>query len=125
PFRVRLGGVRVVLASASPARLAVLRAAGVDPEVIVSGVEEDAYSAPSTGELTQVLATAKASAVASRLNDGLVIGCDSLLDLDGRAYGKPTSPADAEARWHQMSGKTGTLFTGHCLIDVASGKCEA
>ena len=117
--------MRVVLASASSARLAVLRAAGIDPEVIVSGVDEDAYSAPSTGDLTQVLATAKASAVASRLNDGLVIGCDSMLDLDGRAYGKPTSPADAEARWHQMSGKTGTLFTGHCLIDVASGKCEA
>jgi septum formation protein len=120
-----LGDVRVVLASASPARLAVLRAAGIDPEVIVSGVDEDAYSAPSTGDLTQVLASAKASAVASRLNDGLVIGCDSMLDLDGRAYGKPASPAEAEARWHEMSGKTGTLFTGHCVIDVASGKCEA
>jgi septum formation protein len=123
--RVRLGGVRVVLASASPARLAVLRAAGVDPEVIVSGVDEDAYSAPTTGELTQVLASAKASAVASRLSDGLVIGCDSMLDLDGRAYGKPASAAEAEARWRQMSGKTGTLFTGHCVIDVASGRCEA
>jgi septum formation protein len=123
--RVRLGGVRVVLASASPARLAVLRAAGVDPEVIVSGVDEDAYFAPSTGELTQVLASAKASAVASRLNEGLVIGCDSMLDLDGRAYGKPASAAEAEARWHEMSGKTGTLFTGHCVIDVASGRCEA
>jgi septum formation protein len=123
--RVRLGGVRVVLASASPARLAVLRGAGVDPEVIVSGVDEDAYSAPSTGELTQVLASAKASAVASRLSDGLVIGCDSMLDLDGQAYGKPASAQEAEARWHQMSGKTGTLFTGHCVIDVASGRCEA
>jgi septum formation protein len=123
--RVRLGDVRVVLASASPARLAVLRAAGIHPEVIVSGVDEDAYSAPSTGELTQVLASAKASAVASLLDDGLVIGCDSMLDLDGRAYGKPASPADAEARWHEMSGKSGTLFTGHCVIDVASGKCEA
>jgi septum formation protein len=120
-----LGGVRVVLASASPARLAVLRAAGVDPEVIVSGVDEDVYAAPSTGELTQVLASAKASAVASRLSDGLVIGCDSMLDLDGRAYGKPASAAEAEARWHAMSGKTGTLFTGHCVIDVASGRCEA
>ena len=117
--------MRVVLASASPARLAVLRAAGVDPEVIVSGVDEDAYSAPTTGELTQVLASAKASAVASRLNDGLVIGCDSMLDRDGRAYGKPASPAEAEVRWREMSGKTGTLFTGHCVIDVASGQCEA
>ena len=123
--RVMLGGVRVVLASASPARLAVLRAAGVDPEVIVSGVDEDVYSAPSTGELTQVLASAKASAVASSLTDGLVIGCDSMLDLDGRAYGKPASPEEAIRRWQEMSGKTGTLFTGHCLIDVASGKCEA
>ena len=120
-----LDAVRVVLASASPARLAVLRGAGVHPEVIVSGVDEDAYSAPTTGELTQVLASAKASAVASALDDALVIGCDSMLDLDGRAYGKPSSPQEAEARWHEMSGKTGTLFTGHCVIDVASGKCEA
>ena len=124
-IRVRLDAVRVVLASASPARLAVLRAAGIDPEVIVSGVDEDGYSAPTTGELAQVLASAKASAVASTLDEGLVIGCDSMLDLAGRAYGKPASPEEAEARWHEMSGKSGTLFTGHCVIDVASGKCEA
>ncbi|MGH3251462.1 MAG: Maf family protein [Trebonia sp.] len=117
--------MRVVLASASPARLAVLRGAGIDPEVIVSGVDEHAYSAPTTGELTQVLASAKASAVASTLEDGLVIGCDSMLDLDWRAYGRPASPAEAAALWHEMSGKSGTLFTGHCVIDVASGKCEA
>jgi septum formation protein len=114
--------VRVVLASASPARLAVLRAAGVSPDVIVSGVDEDAYSAPTTGELTQVLASAKAAAVAAGLDDGLVIGCDSMLDLDGRAYGKPASPAEAEQRWHQLSGRTGMLFTGHCVIDVAGGR---
>ena len=114
--------MRVVLASASPARLAVLRAAGIDPEVIVSGVDEDAYQAPATGELTQVLASAKAAAVAAGLDEGLVIGCDSMLDLDGRAYGKPDSPAEAAGRWHAMAGKTGTLFTGHCVIDVASGK---
>src|ERR1700751_2819526 len=98
--RVRLGGVRVVLASASPARLAVVRAAGVDPEVIVSGVDEDAYSAPSTRDLTQVLASAKASAVASRLNDGLVIGSAWIPAQDGRADGKPATQAEAEARWH-------------------------
>jgi septum formation protein len=114
--------VRVVLASASPARLAVLRAAGLRPDVIVSGVDEDAYQAPTTGELTGVLASAKASAVAASLDDGLVIGCDSMLDLDGRAYGKPATPAEAVARWHAMSGRSGTLFTGHCLIDAASGK---
>jgi nucleoside triphosphate pyrophosphatase len=114
--------VRVVLASASPARLAVLRAAGIDPEVIVSGVDEDAFSASDTGELTQVLASAKAAAVAAGLSDGLVIGCDSMLDLDGRAYGKPASPEEAVTRWHQMSGRSGTLYTGHCVIDVATGK---
>jgi septum formation protein len=130
--RVRLGPVRVVLASASPARLAVLRGAGVNPEVIVSGVDEDTYSAPTTGELTQVLASAKASAVAATLasdlvgapDSVLVIGCDSMLDLDGQAYGKPASPQEAVDRWRMMSGKTGTLFTGHCVIDIASDKRE-
>jgi septum formation protein len=114
--------VRVVLASASPARLAVLRAAGLEPDVIVSGVDEDAFEAPTTAELVGALAAAKASAVAGSLGDGLVIGCDSLLDLDGRAHGKPASPDEAIAEWRAMSGKTGTLFTGHCVIDVAAGR---
>jgi septum formation protein len=114
--------VRLVLASASPARLAVLRAAGLDPQVIVSGVDEDAFSAGTTAELTQTLASAKASAVAATLSDGVVIGCDSLLDLDGTAYGKPADSVEAVARWHQMAGRAGTLWTGHCVIDVASGK---
>jgi septum formation protein len=114
--------VRVVLASASPARLAVLRAAGLEPDVIVSGVDEDAFEAPTTAELVGALAAAKASAVARSLGDGLVIGCDSLLDLDGRTYGKPASPEEAIADWRAMSGKTGTLFTGHCVIDVAAGR---
>ena len=100
----------------------MLRAAGIDPEVIVSGVDEDAFAAAATGELTQVLASAKAAAVAVSLDEGLVIGCDSMLDLDGQAYGKPGSPAEAMRRWHAMAGKAGTLFTGHCVIDAASGK---
>ena len=114
--------MRVVLASASPARLAVLRAAGIDPEVIVSGVDEDAFSAPTTGELTLILARAKASAVAAGLSDGLVIGCDSMLDLDGQGYSKPASPDEAAARWHQMAGTSRTLYTGHSVIDAATGK---
>ena len=113
--------MRVVLASASPARLAVLKGAGLDPEVIVSGVDEDAFAAPSTAELTQVLASAKAEAVAKTLDAGIVIGCDSMLDLAGRAYGKPASPEEAIACWREMSGKTGTLYTGHCVIDAATG----
>jgi septum formation protein len=114
--------VRVVLASASPARLAVLRGAGLDPEVVVSGVDESGYSAGSTAELTGVLASAKASAVAAALSSGIVIGCDSMLDLDGQAYGKPADAAAAEARWREMSGKSGTLYTGHCVIDASNGK---
>jgi len=114
--------VRLVLASASPARRAVLRAAGLDPQVIVSGVDEDAFSAETTGELTAMLAAAKASAVAATLDDGIVIGCDSMLDLHGRAYGKPADQAEAAARWREMSGQSGTLFTGHCVIDVGTGK---
>jgi len=117
--------VRVILASGSPARLAVLRAAGLDPQVIVSGVDEDAYQAATTAELAGLLAGAKASAVAASLGDGLVIGCDSMLDLDGQAYGKPESPGEAAALWRVMSGKSGTLFTGHCVIDAASGRRAA
>jgi septum formation protein len=100
----------------------VLRAAGLDPQVIVSGVDEDAFSAGTTAELTQMLASAKATAVATSLRDGIVIGCDSMLDLDGVAYGKPADSVEAVARWHQMSGRSGTLYTGHCVIDIASGK---
>jgi septum formation protein len=114
--------VRIVLASASPARLSVLRGAGLDPEVIVSGVDEDAFTAETTGELVALLAAAKASAVAGKLREGLVIGCDSMLDLDGSALGKPGSPEEATARWQAMRGKAGTLFTGHCVINAANGK---
>ncbi len=113
--------MRVVLASSSPARLAVLRAAGLDPHVIVSSVDEERYAADSTAELVSVLASAKAGAVAAGLDDGVVIGCDSMLDLDGRAYGKPADAAAAIKLWREMSGKSGTLFTGHCVIDAASG----
>ncbi|MEO9109582.1 MAG: Maf family protein, partial [Jatrophihabitantaceae bacterium] len=104
---------RFVLASASPARLRTLRAAGVCPEVIVSGVDEDALTAGSPAELVQVLADAKASAVAAHL-DGptLVLGCDSMLELDGSAHGKPGSADEAAGRWRQMRGKSGTLHTG-------------
>lgn len=100
----------------------MLRAAGLDPEVIVSGVDESVYSAGSTGELATVLAAAKASAVAGQLDEGLVIGCDSMLDLEGTAYGKPASEEEAAERWRFMSGRTGTLHTGHCVIDVAAGR---
>ncbi|MEU4296964.1 nucleoside triphosphate pyrophosphatase [Kitasatospora aureofaciens] len=113
----------LVLASASPARLGLLRQAGLDPRVVVSGVDEDAISAATPGELALVLAEAKAKAVAAGLTDGeLVIGCDSVLELDGRALGKPTDAAEALARWQSMRGRDGVLRTGHCVIDTATGK---
>jgi septum formation protein len=115
----------IILASASPARLAVLRAAGLEPKVMVSGVDEGAFAAGTPAELAGLLAQAKAAAVASGLEDGLVIGCDSLLDLDGRALGKPASAAEAADRWRDMSGRTGTLVTGHCVVDAASGRQAA
>jgi septum formation protein len=114
--------LRLVLASASSGRLAVLRQAGLDPEVVVSGVaEDDVVAAPAA--LSLILAERKAAAVAGGLDGGaaLVIGCDSVLELDGRALGKPASPAEAVDRWHAMSGRTGLLHTGHCVIDTGRG----
>jgi nucleoside triphosphate pyrophosphatase len=115
---------RLVLASASPARRATLRAAGLFPEVMVSDVDESAYTADTPAELAQLLATAKASAVAalSVAEDALVVGCDSVLDLDGSAMGKPVDSAEAVRRWRAMRGRQGTLVTGHCVIDTRIGK---
>jgi len=112
---------RVVLASASPARLALLRTAGLDPEVCVSGVDEDAIDASTPVELAGALARAKAAAVAAGRTEGLVIGCDSVLDLDGTALGKPRTDDEVRSRWRRMAGRTGTLLTGHCVIDAATG----
>lgn len=115
----------IVLASASSARLALLRSAGLDPKVIVSGIDEDSYSAYSPAALSLVLAKAKAEAVASGLDEGLVIGCDSILELDGRPYGKPATREEAMERWRLLRGRTGRLVTGHCVIDVAAGRQAA
>ena len=121
---------RLVLASRSPARLRVLREAGSDPEVIVSGIDEDAVEASTMTELVEVLATWKAEAVASTIDaDGgshagrggaIVVGCDSMLDVDGTAQGKPASEAEAIERLRRLRGHTAVLRTGHCVIDTAS-----
>ena len=152
--------LRLVLASASPARLATLRAAGADPAVEVSGVDEDAVleevrGGPAQGVLA--LATAKARAVAGRIcaepagadraaaaqasgtasgvqaagdgedadglapGEALVLGCDSMFEFDGQAVGKPHDPGVARERLARMSGRSGVLHTGHCLVHPRSG----
>jgi septum formation protein len=112
----------LVLASASPARLRLLRDAGLDPRVVVSGVDEHEPEASCPAELVERLAVRKASAVAAGLSGTeLVVGCDSMLVLDGDVLGKPSSPQEAVRRWRQMRGRTGTLMTGHCVIDNGTG----
>jgi septum formation protein len=115
--------VRVVLASQSPARLATLRAAGLDPEVMVSGVDESQLDLDDAPALAVGLARLKAAAVASGVETApdeqvLVVGCDSVLELDGEIHGKPASAEEAVARWHRMRGRSGVLHTGHCVIEL-------
>jgi septum formation protein len=125
--------VRLVLASASPARLAVLRAAGVEPVVRVSGVDEEALTAslddPSPTDLVTTLARAKALAVADAMHgehpDAVVVGCDSMLVTDGpngrEVVGKPGTADRARDRWLAMAGGAGELVTGHAVVRLAGG----
>lgn len=110
---------RLVLASASPARLKTLRSAGIDPEVLVSGVDESGVTG-MPDEVALALAVAKARAVAKDQPASLVVGCDSVLDLDGVAYGKPEDADEAVRRWHLMRGRSGVLHTGHCIVDTSA-----
>ena len=117
----------LVLASASPARLATLRAAGIDPVVVVSDVDEAAvvarYGVTDAADVALVLARAKAEDVAGRdptpvvPSDVVVLGCDSVLELDGAAHGKPVDAAAAVAAWRAMRGRSGVLHTGHWVVD--------
>lgn len=120
--------MQLVLASASPARLATLRSGGVDPLVIVSGVDESQLDGLPPAELALQLAELKCGAVAARADvpsGALVLGCDSVLELDGEALGKPGTAEVAVQRWRAMRGRSGVLHTGHCLREVSSGRVAA
>lgn len=118
---------RVVLASASPGRLSILRNAGIDPLVIVSGVDENAviaeHKGAPPGEVVRALAAAKADEAAGSLppdvaDDCVVIGCDSMLYVDGQLRGKPGKPEAALAQWQSMGGQAGQLYTGHAVLRI-------
>ncbi len=126
--------ITLVLASASPARLATLRAAGIEPQVIVSHVDEDAALEAARSAVPELsaagaalaLARAKAEEVARvHAPAALVLGCDSMLEFDGVIFGKPGTPEVARERWHTMSGGEGVLHTGHWLVDARGAEQAA
>ncbi len=123
---ITLSGVtdlRLILASASPARTKLLTDAGISHSILVSDVDEDAvtarYGLTDPHDTALLLARAKAEAVASlpEAEGALVLGCDSVFELDGEPHGKPYEPEIARERWHRMSGRHGVLHTGHWLVD--------
>jgi len=122
-----VGPRSLVLASASPARLALLRAAGLAPHVMASGIEEEGVEGLTAEDAARTLAERKADAVAARLAATtdpatLVVGCDSMLSIDGEVRGKPASADQARDWWRTQRGRSGTLVTGHAVVDTATGR---
>jgi len=116
--------VQVILASSSTSRLRLLESAGITPKVLVSGVDEEAseFDLLSPAELVIALAILKAHTVKeSAPENSLIIGCDSTFEFNGKSLGKPGNRENAIARCKELSGKSGYLHTGHCLIDLKQG----
>ena len=117
-----MGVPTFVLASASPARRRLLQNAGIEPVVRQSDFDESQVQLSDPVPLVETLALRKAQTVASQLSDALVLGCDSVLSVGGEIHGKPANPEEAIARWQQMRGTVGVLYTGHALIDLSQDK---
>ena len=111
-----------VLASASPARLKLLKTVGIDPIVCASHFDESQINENNPLKLVQILAQCKAEIVAQQHENCLILGCDSVLVVDEEIYGKPDSGSQAIARWQKMRNHQGTLYTGHALLDGKQGK---
>lgn len=111
-----------VLASASPARRRLLQSAGIEPIVCVSDFDESQIQLSDPESLVQTLAQRKAETVAGQFESALILGCDSVLLVNGEIYGKPDSPTEAIARWQKMRGNVGDLYTGHALIDQSQSR---
>jgi septum formation protein len=120
-----LAHLRLVLASASRARSTLLAQAGIDHVLEPSGVDEAGFDAQTPEALVSLLADAKARAVAARSRDALVLGCDSVLGIDGRVLGKPPTARAALEHWSLIAGRTATLWTGHTLLRVERGAIVA
>ncbi len=117
-----MGVPTFVLASASPARRRLLQNAGIEPVVRQSDFDESQIQLSDPVPLVETLALRKAQTVANQLSDALVLGCDSVLSIGGEIHGKPANPEEAIARWQQMRGTVGILYTGHALIDLSQDK---
>ena len=111
-----------VLASASPARRRLLQSAGIEPIVRVSDFDESQIQLSDPESLVQTLAQRKAETVAGQFESALILGCDSVLLVNGEIYGKPDSPTEAITRWQKMRGNVGDLYTGHALIDQSQSR---
>ncbi len=116
---------KIVLASQSTSRRRLLEGAGIDPTIIVSNVDEetDFFNAMSPADMVIALAVTKAHTVREQIDyPALIIGCDSTFDVDGVSFGKPGTPDVARERAKKISGRSGLLHTGHCIIDTAQGR---
>jgi len=114
-----MGVPTFVLASASPARRRLLQTVGIEPVVCQSNFDESQVELSEPVSLVETLALHKAQTVAAKYSNALVLGCDSVLSIRGEIHGKPANPQEAIARWQQMRGTVGKLYTGHALLGLS------